>query len=100
MFLDPNSYESVFPGPDRDGETGPDQGRPKLFPRKGEKGRNFMFEEFSFGLELLLEPECPLLGHKKTYMTVFDKIKKIKNFHNLVLDLDPDSETAWIWIRI
>jgi hypothetical protein len=45
----------------------------KLVPKNGEKIRNFMFEEFLFGWRLLLQPECPLLWFKKTYITLVDK---------------------------
>jgi hypothetical protein len=32
----------------------------KIVPTKKGKIEKYHFEEFSFGLELLLEPECPL----------------------------------------
>jgi hypothetical protein len=60
LDLDPNGLADPDRNPD------PDPGRPKLSPKR-EKLRNFMFEEFSFGLELLLKPECPLQGFKKIY---------------------------------
>jgi hypothetical protein len=48
-----------------------DPSRPKLSPKR-KKLKNFIFEEFSVELEASLE--CPLLGFKKTFMTVFIQI--------------------------
>jgi hypothetical protein len=59
----------------------------KIVPKKRGKNEEH-FEDFSVGLKLLLEPECSLLGHKKTYMTVFDQ--KFTFFITLF----------WLWIRI
>jgi hypothetical protein len=55
----------------------PDPGRPKLFPKNGKNHEFLCLKSSLLGWRLLLEPECPLLGFKKTYRTVFDQ--KIKN---------------------
>jgi hypothetical protein len=63
-----------------------DPSRPKLSPKR-KKLKKFIFEEFSVELEASLE--CPLLGFKKTFMTVFIQIFffVLKKNHGL----DPDS---------
>ncbi len=82
-------------------QMGPDPGGSKLSRKKG-KIKISSLKSSLLGWILLLEPECPLSGFKKTYGGFW---KKIFCHKNLGLDQDPDSATAWIrsrnqWIRI
>jgi hypothetical protein len=67
--LDPDSVGSADPDQEWESSSDPDSVRPKLYPKKEKRKRNFMFDE----------TERPLYRVKKKNMTASENVT-FKNF--------------------
>jgi hypothetical protein len=66
----------------------------KIVPHERKILSNFILKSSLLGWRLLLEPECPLKGFKKTYMTVLIFLQKPWSASGS--GLDSDSATTWM----